>query len=215
MKIFIKVILAAALLPQIGLAQMIDGKPTVSFNYYWIEAVRPDGAFVHLGKLGSVDGPKYFVYGLTNGLPEKQYVGADNPVTGVQTNDLTFDTLQGSINCTALVRVTQERLDAVAKETEQVAIDNSQVQQAYIQTLQQAKKTGLAEKTFLNVQISATNGSPASQYILGDYYLKGIYPAGTNNELGFYWMQKAAANGNTDAIGYMQKVQTNDSVIHQ
>ncbi|MEI9864299.1 MAG: hypothetical protein WDN00_07035 [Limisphaerales bacterium] len=139
-----------------------------------------------MGQLGSIDGLKYFVYGLTNGVPERQYVGADNPVTGVQTNDLTFDTLQGPTNCPALVRVIQERLDAVAKETAQVAIDNSQVQQAYVQTLQQAKKTELAKKTFLNVQISATNGSPASQYILGDYYLKGIYPAGTNNELGFY-----------------------------
>jgi TPR repeat protein len=52
---------------------------------------------------------------------------------------------------------------------------------------------------------SATNGLPSSQYTVGMSYLNGTDGFQTNHALAGYWLQAAAAQGNSDAKAVLQK----------
>jgi TPR repeat protein len=180
-----------------------SSKTPVSFNYYWVETVTPEGALVRLGQLNTIDGQEYFVYGFTNAYLQKNYSGSDRPVAGVRTNDYFYKTDGGMMKCAALVQISEEELVQIATNSAEASVQNAQQQLAYVDALKQSNMIGAAEKSFYYLERDATNGSPISQYALGYKYIIGEYPAQTNTTLGIYWIQKAAAKGNKDAKQFL------------
>lgn len=196
-------LLAATLLTHISFAsdaRVIDGKDCLTFYYYYVETVSPQGALI---AEGSKKRPQieYFVYGLTNVYSDRNYQG-DDKFTGCITNDYT-----DSINkYPALVLVPKEivvRADAdIAKAKQNAAIALLDGRTA----MKEAKRKSLDEKTFAYLQNQATNGSPSCQFELGLKYLKGQYPAETNKELGLFWIKAAATNDSPEAKDYIANI---------
>jgi TPR repeat protein len=200
-------LISASTLAQICYAQLPStnsSKTPVSFNYYWVETVTPEGALVRLGQLNTIEGQEYFVYGLTNVYLQKNYSGSDHPVAGVRTNDYFYKTDGGMMRCIALVSISEEELEQIATNTAEASMQNAQQQLAYVDALKQSNMIGAAEKSFYYLERDATNGSPASQYALGYKYIIGEYPAETNNTLGLYWIKRAAVKGNKDAKIFLE-----------
>jgi hypothetical protein len=178
-------------------------KIPVTFNYYWVEVVNPEGSLVRLGQLNTIDGEEVFVYGLTNVYTRKNYVGGDRPVAGVRTNDYFYKTDGGMMKCAALVLISEDEFEQIATNAADAAIQNAQQQTAYITALKQSNMTGAAQNSFYYLEREATNGFSPSQYALGYKYVIGEYPAETNITLGMYWINKAAAKGNKEAKGFL------------
>jgi hypothetical protein len=196
-------------LAQVSNAQLSStniSKIPVTFNYYWVEVVNPEGSLVRLGQLNTIDGEEVFVYGLTNVYTQKNYVGGDRPVAGVRTNDYFYKTDGGMMKCPALVLITEEEFEQFATNAADTAVQNAQQQTSYVTALKQSNMIGAAEKSFYYIERQATNGSPSSQYMLGYKYIIGEYPAETNITLGMYWIQKAAAKRNKDATNFLNNI---------
>jgi hypothetical protein len=180
-----------------------NSKVPVSFNYYWVEVISPEGALVRLGQLDTIDGQEYFVYGLTNVYLQTNYSGSDHPVAGVRTNDYFYKTDGGMMRCPALVLISEEEFKQIATNAAEASMQNAQQQVAYVNALKQSNMAGAAEKSFYYLERDATNGFSPSQYALGYKYIIGEYPAETNTVLGLYWIKKAAAKGNKDAKDFL------------
>jgi hypothetical protein len=180
-----------------------NSKAPISFNYYWVEVVTSQGALVRLGRLNTIDGQEYFIYGLTNVYTQTNYNGSDHPVAGFLTNDYFYKTDGGMMQCPALVQISMDEFERISMNAEVALMQNAEQQNAYSNALAQSNMAGYAISSFYYLERRATNGSASSQYALGYKYIVGEYPVQTNIALGMYWIQKSAAKGNKDAKSFL------------